>query len=318
MRAAIGIDLGGTKVAGALVSETGAIVSRQAVATDSHLGTAHVIATMASLARAIEADGRAQGFDVAGVGVGAAGPLDPRTGVVYAMANFGPAWTRFPLRDMLEKALGKRVHVENDANAATQGEHWMGAAREATDAVMLTLGTGVGGGIVAGGHLLRGFRGAGAELGHIVVEEPSSVACGCGGRGCLEQFASGTAVARLAREAVAAGGPGPLAKLGRAPDAHDVLEHARAGDAMATRVVERAGRMLGVGLVTILHTLNPETIVIGGGFGMAAFDLLVPLAEREMAPRSFAISREGLKIVRATLGNDAGFVGAARSVLLGG
>jgi glucokinase len=232
------------------------------------------------------------------------------------MPNLGEGWRRFPLRARLEGALGKKVHVENDANAAMQGEAWIGAAAGANDAVLLTLGTGVGGGIIAGGRLIRGARGVGAELGHIVVADTSHP-CGCGGRGCLEQFASGTAVGRAAAEALAAGGKGTLAALGRAPTAHDVLAAARGGDALARKIIDHAGRMLGVGLVTIVHALNPEVIVLGGGFGSAGFDVLAPIAERELRSRSFEASLEGLRITAALLGAEAGAVGAARSVMLG-
>lgn len=317
MRAAIGIDLGGTKLSGALVDETGKIRFQRTHPTEAHLGTDSVVASMAALARLMDEDGRAAGFTVVGVGVGAPGPLDPKTGVVFAMPNLGPGWKRYPLRGGLEKALGKKVHVENDANAAMQGEHWIGAAAGSSDAVMLTLGTGVGGGIVTAGLLIRGVRGAGGELGHIVVEDPTTVKCPCGGRGCLEQFASGTGVGRLAVAAVAGGGKGALALLGRAPTSHDVLDAAQAGDALALTVLERAGRALGVGLVSIVHSLNPEVIVIGGGFGAAAFDRVVPVADKELRSRALEASVEGLRIVPATLGNDAGVIGAARSVLLG-
>jgi glucokinase len=315
--AAIGIDLGGTKLLGAVVNESGKILTERTRPTDAPRGTDAVIDAIADITRELAADAARAGVALKGVGVGAPGPLDPATGVVYAMPNLGDGWNRFPLRSRLEAALETRVHVENDANAALQGEAWVGAAAGASDAALLTLGTGVGGGIIAAGNLVRGSRGVGAELGHIVVAEPSDVACGCGGRGCLEQFASGTAVGRLAAEAIARGRGGALAALEREPTARDVISSARDGDEVAREVLERSGRALGVGLVTIVHALNPQVIVLGGGLGTAGFDLLAPIAERELRSRTFKASLEGLKIARAALGPEAGAVGAARSVLLG-
>jgi glucokinase len=314
---AVGIDLGGTKLAGALVDAHGKIVAKREEPTRSERGPDAVVASMATLVRGLEAEGAKLGREVVGVGVGAPAPLDPRTGVVWAMPNLGPAWKGYPLKAKLEAALGdKRVAVENDANAAMVGEAWIGAAARARDAALLTLGTGVGGGIVTAGVIVRGSRGVGAELGHIMVEREGHP-CGCGGHGCLEQYASGTAVARLAREALARNQRGALAALGHAPSTQEVVTAARSGDELAREVIAFAGKMLGCGLVTIVHALNPEVVVLGGGFGTAAFDLLAPPALAEFTPRVLEASREGLRIVPAALGNDAGIVGAARSAFTG-
>ncbi|MBI3726692.1 ROK family protein [bacterium] len=315
-RVAIGLDLGGTKLAGALVDESGAILARREQPTPAREGPGAVISAIAALANDLAGEARAKAREVAGAGLGAPGPLDPATGVVHAMPNLGEEWRRFPLGERLREALGgTSVHLENDANAAMQGEAWIGAAAGARDAVLLTLGTGVGGGIVASGLLVRGSRGAGAELGHVVVEREGR-ACGCGGRGCLEQYSSGTALARQAGEALARSPGGALAALGRAPTGEDVVAAARKNDELALSVIEAAGRALGVGLTSIVHALNPRVIVLGGGMGTAAFDLLEPIARRELFSRTFEASREGLSIARAKLGPDAGIVGAARSVFL--
>ncbi|HZU99585.1 MAG TPA: ROK family protein [Planctomycetota bacterium] len=314
-KAAVGIDLGGTKLAGALVSATGEILARREEPTRKERGPDAVVASMAALVVGLEETARKLGCAVIGTGVGAPGPIDPETGVVWAMPNMGPEWTRYPVTKKLQAALpGHKVEVENDANAAMQGEAWIGAAAGVRDAILLTLGTGVGGGIVASGQLIRGWKGVGAELGHMIVERNGRT-CGCGGRGCLEQYASGTAVGRAAAEAVAKTPSGALSSLGRVPDAHDAVAAARAGDELASRVLREAGTMLGSGIVSMLHALNPRVVVIGGGFGNAAFDLLIPHARAEIDRSAMEASREGLEIVRAKLGPDAGVVGAARSVL---
>lgn len=315
-KVAIGIDLGGTKLLGALVDARGTILARHEEPTNSQRGPEAVVAAMVALSTNLEATGKKLGHASVGVGVGVPGPIDPGTGVVWAMANMGPAWTRYPVRAKLEGALPRRrIMVENDANAAMLGEAWIGAAAGSLHCVLLTLGTGVGGGIVTSGVLVRGSKGVGAELGHIIIQRGGHP-CGCGARGCLEQYASGTAVGRTAEEALAQGKKGALASLGRAPNAHDVVAAARAGDEVGRALIEQAGRSLGTGMVSLMHTLNPDVFVIGGGFGIAAFDLLVPIARDEIERGSFAASREGLTIVPAKLGADAGAVGAARSVLV--
>jgi glucokinase len=315
-KVAIGIDLGGTKLLGTLVDSTGAILARLEEPTHAQRGPEAVVAAIASLAVGLEATGKKLGHTPVGVGVGAPGPIDPNTGVIWAMPNMGPGWRRYPVKKKLEESLPfRKVVIENDANAAMLGEAWIGAAAGSADSVLLTLGTGVGGGIVTSGVLVRGARGVGAELGHMIIERGGH-ACGCGAKGCLEQYASGTAVGRLAQEALAKGGAGALAALGRAPNAHDVVAAARAGDPLAKDIMRQAGTALGVGLISMMHALNPEAFVIGGGFGTAAFDLLHPIAKAELEGGSFEASREGLVIVPAKLGSDAGAVGAARSVLI--
>jgi glucokinase len=314
MSSAIGIDLGGTKLLGILVDERGSPLARRERPTCACDGPDVLVGSIAALARELAEEARAAGRPPRGVGVGAPGPLDPRTGVVYAMPNLGEDYVRFPLRERLTRALPELpVAVENDANAAIQGEVWTGAAKGCEDAILLTLGTGVGGGIVAAGRMIRGARGAGAELGHVIVE-PDGPPCGCGGRGCLEQYASGTAIARLAAEALARRREGALAQLA-APSAQDVVRAARAGDELALAVIDRGARALGTALASIVHVLNPELVLIGGGFGSAAWDLLEPSTAAEMKSRTFVASWEGLKLARAALGSDAGAIGAARSVI---
>ncbi len=201
--------------------------------------------------------------------------------------------------------------VENDANAAAWGEFRFGAGEDVEDLILITLGTGVGGGVISHGVLLRGARGTGGELGHITVQ-PAGPRCGCGNRGCLEALASGTAIARRAQKAATEQPDSLLGRLGvdRAPLGEDVLELARKGDEAAVKVLREAGTWLGVGLATFVNIFDPEVIAIGGG-ASAAGDLVLEPARRELRLRSHSPSRDLVEIREATLGEKSGMLGAA-------
>lgn len=317
-RYAVGVDLGGTKVAAGVVDGQGRLLSRVHRATEAARGTAVVLD---NITRAVaEALARVPGQvreQVAGVGVGAPGTVDYATGAVRFAPNL--RWHEVPLRDLLAARLGLPVRVDNDANCAALGEQWAGAARGKAHVLLVTLGTGVGGGLILGGEVYRGAGGFAGEVGHMAVV-PDGPRCGCGQRGCLEVFASARAVAARARELVAAGRGEAIQaaarRLGRAQvDARAVILAAQQGDAEARELLVRAGRYLGSALAGLVNLLNPEAVVVGGGLARAGELLLAP-AREEIARRALPAPRAQVALSVAALGNAAGMVGAAGLVLL--
>jgi glucokinase len=232
----------------------------------------------------------------AAVGLGVPGFIDHRRGVVLASPNF-PDWTGFRLAFAMKKVCALPVAIENDANCAALGEGWKGALRGVEHGVCFTLGTGVGGGIIANGSLLRGFRGAGAEIGHIPVE-PEGPLCGCGSRGCLETLASGEYMRK---------------RHGRS--AEELAGRARAGDEEARKAFASMGRYLGIGCAAVCSVLDPERIAFGGRLAKA-FDLFGPALRAELAARLPKHPARNVKLIRARTGDDAGRLGAARTALL--
>ena len=306
------LDLGGTNIKTALVDRSGAIVARDHRPTEAHGGSRHVIGRMAEAIGDLCSSTGISVTTLGGVGVGFAGPLNPEEGVVYHAPNL-PGWSRVSLRARLEKSLGLPVVIENDANAWTLGEFRFGAGRGLSHMVCLTLGTGLGAGIISDGRLLHGARGLAAELGHMTIDA-QGMRCSCGNRGCLELYASAPAVVRAVRRhlrggvssnvmALAADDPGGLT-------ARVVSQAARQGDRPAQAALEDVGRALGVGIANIVNILNPEMVVIGGAVVGAGRYILEP-ARKEAKRRAFRGATERLKIVRAKLGEDAGMLGAA-------
>jgi glucokinase len=324
-RTVIGIDIGGTKVAGALVRgrltgpgarsragvETPDVLDRFTVLTDVSSAQACVDGVVACIADLEHGSGR-----VEGIGVGVASMVDFAAGRVVESVNLPLA--DVPLRDHLEGRFGVPVVVDNDATAAAVGEHAFGAGVGTREMLMLTLGTGVGGGIISGGRPLRGTSGAAAELGHIVIDvNGPDCPAKCPGRGCLEAYVAGPA---MGAAAVAAARLEPDSALGRAlasgrtVDSRLLSSLARDGDAGATAVLERVGEYLGAGLVTLCNIFDPELIVVGGG-AAAAGELLLGPARRVLAARGLPPARDRVRVVPAALGPDAGFIGAAALAL---
>ncbi|HWJ83372.1 MAG TPA: ROK family glucokinase [Nocardioides sp.] len=310
--ATCGIDIGGTKIGGAVVDGSGAVVAEARVtspATDPDAIGAAVAGLVAELSAAAPADS-----PVAAVGVGAAGYIDADRSTVLFAPNI--AWRDEPLGADLARRTGLPVVVENDANVAAWGEFRYGAGGDVDDQLMVTVGTGVGGGVIIDGRLLRGAFGVAAEIGHLCVV-PDGLLCGCGNRGCLEQYGSGTALVREAREAAVASprlahdlveraGGDPAAITGPL-----ITQAAQEGDRFAIEQLERIGHWLGHGIASLVAVLDPAAIVIGGGVSEAGDLLLDPIRERfehELTGRGY---RPQAEIRRARLGNRAGVVGAA-------
>jgi len=298
----IGVDVGGTKIAAGVVDEDGTIIAQRELATDAAEPNAIV-----SAINKLTSELRAVAPAATAIGIGAAALVDKARGMILFAPNL--AWRDFPLGDLVAARAKMPVVVDNDANVATLGEAMYGAGRGGGDQVMLTVGTGIGGGIVINSELYRGVHGIGAELGHIVLD-PHGPLCACGNHGCLEAFASGTALGRMGRErpsdaivALAGGEEITGAHVGQA---------ASDGDKGALELVREAGWWLGIGLVTLANTFDPERIVIGGGVAERLGDLLLGPARETLGDR--VVGREWrpqIPVVPAALGNSAGLVGAA-------
>lgn len=298
---AIGLDVGGTKLAGGVVSEDGRLGERVRMPFRTG-GIQPLVSQLVDLVGGIDEGRRLP------VGVGFAG-IVTREGVVRYGPNVQVA--DLPVGPELEERLGVPVAVLNDATAAAWGERQVGAAREVDDMVMLTLGTGVGGGLVVGGRLVEGAHGFAAELGHVVVEDGGR-RCPCGNHGCLEAYASGTAVAAIARERLEEAGEDASTLGDRALTGEAVVAAAAEGNDLAVEVLTEAGRWLGVGLTSLVNVLDPARIVIGGGAVEGTGPWMLPAAREVVAARILgADHREAPEIVEAELGNDAGVVGAA-------
>ena len=305
----VGIDLGGTFIKFiTLDAQRRAGTSLQ---LPTPQGADAVIEQMASGARQVMQAGGVAPGDVVGVGIGAPGPLDLANGIVLAMPNL-PGFRNIKIRDRIAKALDLPAVLENDANAAGYGEYLCGAGGAGGDMVLLTLGTGVGGGIVIDGRVLHGHHGIGAELGHMIVV-PGGEPCGCGQVGCLERYCSATYIARHATMLMDQGRPSSLKAIydrSGAVDARDINEAQKAGDALASEVWARGVYHLALGCVNIARIFDPQRIVLAGGMTRAGEDLVIPLRQ-EFARLHWKLTEPKTELVIAQLGTDAGVIGAA-------
>jgi glucokinase len=301
---AIGIDVGGTKINAFRVRRDGSIEERANRPTPE--APEAIVEEMIDLASEMRDEG------VVAVGIGAAGLVDTDAGVMRFAPNL--PWREMAIREPVREALALPVLLENDANAAAYAEWRFGAGRGVRHLLLVAVGTGIGGGIVTGGRLLRGAHGFAAEIGHFIVE-PGGPRCGCGNLGCWEQVASGRAIDRLGREAAHGPGGSLLRELaGGDPDAvsgEEVTEAARRGDAAAVGILREVGRRLGEGMAGFANALDPEVVVVGGGAIAAGESLLGPAREAFTEALEGASHRPQIPIVAASLGNDAGAIGAA-------
>jgi glucokinase len=319
---AIGVDLGGTNLRVAAVTGSGQTLEVLRSATPLSLGREHVIDEIASEVRALAGRFRSA-HRLLGIGIGVPGILDLASGTLHSAANL-PGWDHYPVRAVLEEKLGIPVVLENDANCAALGEKWLGAGRDVEDLCMLTLGTGVGGGFVFNGRPWHGMTGMAGEIGHMTVM-PEGAICGCGNRGCLEQYASATAVVRMAGEMIAKGKAPGLERATKLEPltARIIFEAAREGDASAQEIFHAVGRALGIVLANLVNALNLPLYVIGGGLA-EAWEAFSPAQFGELHNRSVVFSagengQAGLKatrIVPAELHESAGLLGAARLPVL--
>ena len=312
----VGLDLGGTNiVAGAMPEDGSATFSLRSEATHPEEGADAVVARIARMINTVVAETitetGAKRKDFVGVGIGSPGPLDRDKGIVIVTPNLG--WTDFPLRDRVSEAVGLPATLDNDANCATIGEWWQGAARGARNVVGLTIGTGIGGGLILEGKLYHGASDVAGEIGHTTIDSTGR-RCKCGNYGCLEAYASGPAIAERAREALESGiDDSILLKLAGGVleniTAQTVYDAAEKGDLVAREVVRETSRFLGTGIANLLNIFNPDVVVIAGGVTQAGASLFEPL-RAEVRRRAFKPAVDACRIVPGTLPGSAGVVGA--------
>lgn len=321
---AIGVDLGGTNMRIAAVDSEGKQLEVITTSTEVKRGRDYVVGEMCEAIRGLRKKFEGQ-HAFAGTGIGVPGIIDMETGMLFKSPNL-PDWTNYPVRDEIQRRLDAQVILENDANVAALGEQWMGAARDADSMCMFTLGTGVGSGIVLNGKIWHGLMGMAGECGHITVY-PEGVQCGCGNRGCVEQYASATAVKRMAIEAIATGKAPELARaMSENPEFSSkiVFQYAMQGDAAAKQIFEVVGRALAIAMADMINALNLPMYVIGGGVA-SGWEAFAPAMFEELRKRSYVFvatdpeeitaARKRTIITRALLGSDAGLIGAAKLAL---
>lgn len=302
-----GVDIGGTTVKLGLFDVEGNVLDKWEIPTRTENGGEKILPDIADSIR--EKMKQIDKDFVAGVGVGAPGPVDGK-GIVHRAVNLG--WGTFSIKDTLEDLLNMPVMAGNDANVAALGEMWMGGGQGYRDLVVVTLGTGVGGGIIIDGKMLTGATGAGGEIGHIHVNDEEEEICGCGNKGCLEQYSSATGITRLTNQLLASSDKDSVLRGGEV-SAKTVFDAVKERDPLAVEVAEKFGKYLGDGLASIACVVNPEAIVIGGGVSKAG-EILIDFIRPHYEKNVFHGSRQ-VKFSLATLGNDAGIYGAAKLVL---
>ena len=316
----IGVDLGGTNlVVGAMPADGSRELGVHTLPTLATLGADAVVDRICSMVETTIAmtmrETGATRAQFAGVGIGAPGPLDRAKGLVVIAPNLG--WTDFPLRDRVGDKVALPATLDNDANCATLGEWWMGAAKGGRNVVGLTLGTGIGGGLIVDGKLYHGSSDVAGELGHVTIES-NGRRCGCGNYGCLEAYASGPAIAARTREALEKGESSVLTEMCGGDvtkiTAATVYAASAQGDALASDVVRDTARFLGTGVANFLNIFNPDVVVLAGGVAQAGDSLFVPL-RAEVRRRAFKPAVDACRIVPGELGGSAGMVGAVAAFL---
>ena len=305
-----GVDLGGTTVKMGLFDTEGNVITKWEIPTVKDHGGKHILPDIAESIKKNMTENNLSKDDVIGVGIGVPGPVD-KDGVIYKAANLG--WGVFSVRNTLSDLLdGIKVEAGNDANVAALGEMWKGGGKGHKNMVAVTLGTGVGGGIIIDGRILTGSTGAGGEIGHIHVEDNETEACGCGNKGCLEQYTSATGVVRLAKRRLAEDDKTSVLR-DEEVNSKTVWDAVKISDSVAIEIANTFGKYLGKGLAAVAGVVNPEIFVIGGGVSKAG-EILIDYIKPSYQKYVFNGSRE-VKFALATLGNDAGIYGAAKLVL---
>lgn len=307
MKYVFGVDIGGTTVKIGLFDVEGNVLDKWEIPTRTENDGEEILPDVANSIR--EKMKQMDKEAIAGVGVGAPGPIDA-SGVVHRAVNLG--WKTFNVKETLEALINLPVRAGNDANVAALGEMWMGGGKGYKDLVVVTLGTGVGGGIIVDGKMISGSTGAAGEIGHIHVDDAETDVCNCGNRGCLEQFASATGITRLANKKLASTDMDSVLRGGEV-SAKTVFDAVKARDPLAMEVAEQFGKYLGDALAAVAGVVNPEAFVIGGGVSKAG-EVLIDYIRPHYEKNVFHGCRE-VKFALATLGNDAGIYGAAKLVL---
>jgi len=308
----LGIDLGGTKILTAVTDSQGNMLSREHSITPASKGRETVIQSILDSAHSALKQAGIAISEIFAIGIGAPGISNPETGILFTSPNL-PGWQDVPLRDIIQSRLGKKAFLINDANAAALGEFYFGAARGARNFIYITLSTGIGGGIVIDGKIYSGAIGAAGEVGHMTIDDNGPI-CNCGNRGCWETLASGTALAREARQQIKEGvrtsileyAEGDIEKV----TAQVIHSAAEQGDSLAKELIARTGYYVGVGLANLINIFNPELIVIGGGLSNIG-DMLLKPAFKTAGERAYKEAFQAVRFASAELGRNSGVLGAA-------
>lgn len=308
----VGVDLGGTTIKLAFINMYGEFLHKWEIPTNTSEEGKHITLDIAkTIDKKLQDLGELK-HRLVGIGIGAPGPVQVSTGMIYEAVNLG--WKNYPLKDLLEVETGLPVVVDNDANIAALGEMWKGAGEGAKDIVCMTLGTGVGGGVIANGEIVHGVSGAGGEIGHITVVTEDGFPCNCGKSGCLETVSSATGIVRVAMKKLQETDEDSVLRSVLKQEgkltSKDVFDALAEGDALAAQIVDKVASYLGLAVANLSSTLNPEKVVIGGGVSKAGDALIQPI-QRYFEKYAFSRAFKSTKLAIATLSNDAGVIGGA-------
>lgn len=310
----IGIDLGGTNIAAGLVDETGKLIFSVKRPTDTQRGRDAIVEDMCAMAMELVAEAEKRGLPrPAAIGVGVPCVVDKSMALIHTAANLGAGWVDVPLKRLMEDVTGLKVWLDNDGNLAGLAEHQAGALKGVENGLLLTLGTGIGGGFILNGKLFRGSYGLAPEVGHMIIGD-NFFDCNCGKNGCFETFASATAIIKYAEKQVRENAH-PTSSLHQAAqmghlNAHTIFEAAKAGDPLGVEAVDRLTSYLAIGIVNLINLMDPEVIALGGGVAHAG-DFLLDQVKRKVADRLFLKDFPTARFELAQMGNNAGIIGAA-------
>jgi glucokinase len=305
----VGLDVGGTTMKAAVVDDSGRAAPDVSLPTEPERGQDAGLATMCETVRLAIVAANLKSADIAAIGVATPGTMDLKTGYILEPPNLKP-WRDVPVRDHIANEFKKPTAFQNDANAAAMGELWVGAGAGARSLVLFTLGTGIGGGIIWNGEVLEGEHSHGAELGHTKIEMTNPRECGCGKRGCLEAYASATAVVKRTQERLANDTASVLHARGGELTARDIFDAAKAGDRLSMRIVDETAAILALAAANLMHVIDPEMVVFGGGM-IDAGDWFLEMIRKHVPTYAFPVPAAKTKVCFAKLGSDAGFIGAA-------
>ena len=307
----IGIDVGGTNVKIALVDDSGKIIYSNSVPTRAEMGYEYTVNNIKQAIYDLMKETKLTAKDIEGIGFGFPGQVDYKSGIVRLAPNI-PGWVEVPIAKMIEDEFHIPTRVDNDVRCAALGELKYGAGKGCENLLCITVGTGIGSGLIVNGKLVRGASNAAGEIGHIKLQIHDGPICGCGDTGCMEAFASGPAIVAMAEEYILGGKSTKYREMANGGDITPfiVAEAAKAGDPVAKRIFARIGEYIGIGMASVVNLLNPEKIIIGGGVADAGDILLEPLKET-LKKRAMKIAGETVEVVPAQLGNTAGVIGAS-------
>ncbi len=307
----IGIDVGGTNVKIALVDDSGKIIYSNSVPTRAEMGYEYTVNNIKQAIYDLMKETKLTAKDIEGIGFGFPGQVDYKSGIVRLAPNI-PGWVEVPIAKMIEDEFHIPTRVDNDVRCAALGELKYGAGKGCENLICITVGTGIGSGLIVNGKLVRGASNAAGEIGHIKLQIHDGPICGCGDTGCMEAFASGPAIVAMAEEYILGGKSTKYREMANGGDITPfiVAEAAKAGDPVARRIFSRIGEYIGIGMASVVNLLNPEKIIIGGGVADAGDILLEPLKET-LKKRAMKIAGETVEVVPAQLGNTAGVIGAS-------